>query len=151
MPNDSIKLRIGSFWLNADSNVGSEVNIFKTLLIKRYIRHPFLFGEGVWRSLFECDKRLEWVYQSPVGNKWVMINPYEPLKFEINEPLPRIWGCMCSQNLLITSVKYLYFYEPTSFVHNDLHTSVKNEDFDVQWMTKKWRILKFIRPERQCT
>ena len=26
----------------------------------------------VWQRLFECDKRLEWVNHSPVGDKWVM-------------------------------------------------------------------------------
>jgi len=44
----------------------------------------------VWQRLFECDKRLEWVNHSPVGDKWVMTNPHEPLKFKINNPLSRI-------------------------------------------------------------
>ena len=38
-----------------------------------------------WKRLFERDKRLEWVYHSLVGYKWVITKQYEPLKIKIND------------------------------------------------------------------
>ena len=55
-----------------------------------YFKRVVLAPSHVSRRLFECDKRLEWVNHSPVGDKWVMTDPHEPLKFKINNPLSRI-------------------------------------------------------------
>ena len=81
----------------------------------------YLAPSHVSRRLFECDKRLEWVNHSPVGDKWVMTDPHKPLKFQINNPLSRIRhrkpntrGRMCSENLFIFGGKDLYF--ETEFV-----------------------------------
>ena len=69
------------------------------------IKEMYLAPSHVSRRLFECDRRLEWVNHSPVGDKWVMTDPHEQLKFKINYPLSRIRhrkpatrGRMCSQN-----------------------------------------------------
>ena len=75
----------------------------------------YLAPSHVSRRLFECDKRLEWVNHFPVGDKWVMTDPHEPLKFKINNPLSRIRhrkpttrGRMCSQNHRISDGNNLY-------------------------------------------
>ena len=66
-------------------------------------------------GLFGCDKRLKWEYNYPVGGKWVMTNPHEPLKFKISNPLTRIRhrksaarGRMCSQNLALKNLNHTW-------------------------------------------
>ena len=40
--------------------------------VRSYFKGVVLAPSHVSRRLFECDKRLEWVNHSPVGDKWVM-------------------------------------------------------------------------------
>ena len=74
---------------------------------RSYFKGVVLAPSYVCRRLFECDKRLEWVNHSPVGDKWVMTDPHEPFKFKTNNPLSRIphrkptaRGAWCSKNSL---------------------------------------------------
>ena len=64
---------------------GSWVNNFAI-----FSKEMYLAPSHVSRRLFEYDKRLEWVNHFPVGDKWVMTDPHEPLNFKINNPLSRI-------------------------------------------------------------
>ena len=57
---------------------------------RSYFKGVVLAPSHVSRRLFECDKRLEWVNHFPVGDKWVMTDPHEPLKFKTNNLLSRI-------------------------------------------------------------
>ena len=83
--------------------------------VRSYFKGVVLAPSHVSRRLFECDKRLEWVNHSPVGDKWVMTDPHEPLKFKINNSLSRIRhrkpatrGAWCSLNSLELGPESLY-------------------------------------------
>ena len=91
-------------------------------IVAIFSKEMYLAPSHVSRRLFECDKSLEWVNHSPVGDKWVMTDPHEPLKFKINNPLSRIRhrksttrGRMCSQNPRISDGNNLYFVTKYGF------------------------------------
>ena len=86
----------------------------------------------VWQKLFECDKRLEWVNHSPVGDKWVMSHDRptrpthmtDPLKFKINNPLSRIChrkpttrgACAHKISFLLVATIFIFFLNPSSSI-----------------------------------